>query len=63
MTRDDEQREHLAQERQEQQRRALAAIAAIRDGADPADEALRLANAYTDEQTTRLFGRFRRRRG
>jgi len=50
-------------DRDEQQRRALEAIRAIQEGADPAAEALRLANAYTDEQTTRLLSRFRRKRG
>ena len=59
-----EERERRAQERQEQQRRrALAAIQAIQEGADPGEEALRLANTCTDEQTARLSGRFRRRRG
>jgi hypothetical protein len=47
-------------ERQEQ--RALEAIKAVQAGADPTAEALRLANEFTDEQTSRLVGRFRRKR-
>jgi hypothetical protein len=50
-------------EREQQQRRALEAIRAVQEGADPTDEALRLANEYTDQQTARLFSRFRRKRG
>jgi hypothetical protein len=49
-------------ERAEQQSRALAAIRAVQAGADPTDEALRLANEYTDKHTLRLLSRFRRKR-
>jgi hypothetical protein len=45
-----------------QQQRALQAIRAVQAGADPTAEALRLANEFTDEQTTRLADRFRFRR-
>jgi hypothetical protein len=46
-----------------QEERAQAAILRItRDGADPAAEALALANRFTDEQTGRLGRWWRRRR-
>jgi glutamate-1-semialdehyde aminotransferase len=55
-------RSQRALEAERQQQRALEAIRAVQSGADPTAEALRLANEFTDERTSRLMGRLRRKR-
>jgi len=45
-----------------QEQRAADAISAIFSGADLVEESTKLANEYTDRQTSRLASWFRRRR-
>jgi cytochrome c553 len=48
--------------RHERERRAEDAMSAIQQGANPAEEAFRLASAFSEEQEGRLAAWWRRRR-